>query len=188
VFSPNYPYDGVATGESNKMFDYADFLLGYRSTTGLSSSPIANIRDWGFSGYLQDDWKVSHRLTVNLGLRYEFYTPIYEANNQLSNFDLSTKAIKLATSSDPYTVNPNTKDFGPRVGAAFTLSHDNRGARGLWHQLFALEPHRFQLPDHERAVRHHNAGICLPRPLDILKHPERVHDQFRQLLTQRHKL
>jgi hypothetical protein len=133
VFSSNYPYDGVATGTSNKMFDYADFLLGYRSTTGLSNSPIANIRDWGFSGYLQDDWKVSRRLTVNLGLRYEFYTPIYEASNHLSNFDLTTKAIKLATSGDPYTVNPNTKDFGPRVGAAFTLTHNTvlRGGFGV---------------------------------------------------------
>ena len=133
VFSSNYPYDGVATGTSNKMFDYADFLLGYRSTTGLSNSPIANIRDWGFSGYLQDDWKVSRRLTVNLGLRYEFYTPISEANNHLSNFDLTTKAIKLATSGDPYTVNPNTKDFGPRVGAAFTLTHNTvvRGGFGI---------------------------------------------------------
>ncbi len=133
VFSPNYPYDGVPTGESNKMFDYADFLLGYRSTTGLSNSPISQIRDWGFSGYLQDDWKVSRRLTLNLGLRYEFYTPIYEAKNQLSNFDLTTKTIKPATSSDRYTVNPNTKDFGPRVGAAFTLTHNTvlRGGFGI---------------------------------------------------------
>ncbi|MGD0157377.1 MAG: carboxypeptidase regulatory-like domain-containing protein [Terracidiphilus sp.] len=133
VFSPNYPYDGVATGESNKMFDYADFLLGYRSTTGLSNSPISAICDWGFSGYLQDDWKVNRRLTVNLGMRYEFYTPIYEANNKLSNFDLTTKTMKLATSGDRFTVNPNTKDFGPRVGAAFTLTRDTvlRGGFGI---------------------------------------------------------
>ncbi len=91
AFSPNYPYDGRATATSNKMYDYADFLQGYRSTTGLSNSPIANIRDWGFSGYVQDDWTVNRRLTLNLGLRYEFYTPIYEANNQLSNFNPTTR-------------------------------------------------------------------------------------------------
>jgi hypothetical protein len=133
VFSANYPYDGVATSTSNRMFDYADFLLGMRSTTGLSNSPIANIRDWGFSGYVQDDWKVNKRLTVNLGLRYEFATPIYEANNQMSNFNITTKTMTLASSGNPYTINSNKKDFGPRVGAAFSLDNKTvlRGGFGI---------------------------------------------------------
>jgi hypothetical protein len=122
-----------ADAQTNKMFDYADFLLGYRSTTGLSNSPVSNIRDWGFSGYLQDDWKVNKRLTVNLGLRYEFATPIYEANNQLSNFDIVTKTMRLAGPGNRYTVYSNKKDFGPRVGAAFTLTHNTvlRGGFGI---------------------------------------------------------
>jgi hypothetical protein len=133
AYSPNYPYDGVATAETNKMFDYADFLLGYRAEIGLSNSPVAQIRDWGWAGYLQDDWKVNSRLTLNLGLRYEFATPIFEANNQLSNFNPTTKGMKLASSSDRYTVNPNTADFGPRVGAAFALDRATafRGGFGI---------------------------------------------------------
>jgi hypothetical protein len=134
VFQSNYPYDGVATSTSNKMFDYADFLLGMRSTTGLSNSPIANIRDWGFSGYVQDDWKVNKRLTVNLGLRYEFATPIYEANNQLSNFNPANPGTMiLASSGNRYTINSNKKGFGPRVGAAFTLDNKTvlRGGFGI---------------------------------------------------------
>ena len=124
------------------MYDYADFLLGYRAEIGLSNSPIANIREWGFSGYLQDDWKVNHRLTVNLGLRYEYGTPLYEADNQLSNFNLTTynpttynttQPIALASSSDRYTVNPNKEDFGPRFGAAYSLTHNTvlRGGFGI---------------------------------------------------------
>ncbi|MGA3011105.1 MAG: carboxypeptidase regulatory-like domain-containing protein [Terracidiphilus sp.] len=119
--------------ETTKMFDYADFLLGYRAEIGLSNSPIANIREWGFSGYLQDDWKVNHKLTVNLGLRYEYGTPLYEANNQLSNFNLTTQTIVLASSSDRYTIDPNKEDFGPRVGAAYSLDSKTviRGGFGI---------------------------------------------------------
>jgi hypothetical protein len=128
--------------ESTKMYDYADFLMGYRAEIGLSNSPIANIREWGWSGYVQDDWKVNKRLTVNLGLRYEYGTPLYEANNQLSNFNLTTfnpttynttTPIVLASSSDRYTVNPNREDFGPRFGAAYSLGSKTvlRGGFGI---------------------------------------------------------
>ena len=133
---------GVLTTEAKKMFDYADFLLGYRAEIGLSNSPIAQIREWGFSGYVQDDWKVNKRLTLNLGLRYEYGTPLYEANNQLSNFNLTAfnpdtyntaTPIALASSSDRYTVDPNKEDFGPRFGAAFSLNSKTvlRGGYGI---------------------------------------------------------
>ena len=58
---------------------------------------------------------------------------IYEAKNQLSNFNPSSMSMKLASSSDRYTVNPNTRDFGPRVGAAFalTINHMLRGGFGI---------------------------------------------------------
>ena len=136
------PGTSPADFESTKMYDYADFLLGYRAEVGLSNSPIAQIREWGMSGYVQDDWKVNRRLTVNLGLRYEYGTPLYEANNQLSNFNLTTfnpdtynttTPIALASSSDRYTINPNKKDFGPRFGAAFSVDNKTvlRGGFGI---------------------------------------------------------
>jgi hypothetical protein len=128
--------------QSTKMYDYADFLLGYRAEIGLSNSPIANIREWGWSGYVQDDWKVNKRLTVNLGVRYEYGTPLYEANNQLSNFNLTNfnpdtynanYPIVLASAADRYTVSPNKADFGPRFGAAYSLNSKTvlRGGFGI---------------------------------------------------------
>jgi hypothetical protein len=124
---------GPVTAETEKMFNYADFLLGYRAEIALANPTVANIREWSWAGYLQDDWKVNKRLTLNLGLRYEFATPIYEANNRLSNFDTTTQTMKLASSSDRYTVNPNTKDFGPRLGAAYSLDRATvlRGGFGI---------------------------------------------------------
>ena len=124
---------GAETSQTQKMFDYADFLLGYRYGMALSNSPIANIRDWGLYGYVQDDWKVNHRLTVNLGLRYEFATPIYEANNQMANFNITTETMTLASSGNRYTINSNKEDFGPRVGAAYSLDNKTvlRGGFGI---------------------------------------------------------
>jgi len=124
---------GSQTSQTQRMFDYADFLFGYRYGMALSNAPVANIRDWGLYGYVQDDWKVNKRLTVNLGLRYEFATPIYEANNQMSNFNITTQTMTLATSSNRYTINSNKKDFGPRVGAAFSLNNKTvlRGGFGI---------------------------------------------------------
>jgi hypothetical protein len=124
---------GSQTSQTQKMFDYADFLLGYRYGMALSNAPVANIRDWGVNGYVQDDWKVNKRLTVNLGLRYEFATPIYEATNQMSNFNIATETMTLASSGNRYTINSNKEDFGPRVGAAFSLTRNTalRGGFGI---------------------------------------------------------
>jgi hypothetical protein len=128
-----YGFYGTQTADTEKIFDYADFLLGYRAEIALSSPNIANIREWSWAGYVQDDWKVSNRLTLNLGLRYEFATPIFEASNHLSNYDPTTQTMKLATSGDRYTVNPNHKDFGPRLGAAYSLDKSTvvRGGFGI---------------------------------------------------------
>ena len=124
---------GPVTAVTEKMFDYADFLLGYRAEIALANPTIANIREWSWADYVQDDFKVNKRLTLNLGLRYEFATPIFEANNRLSNYDTTTQTMKLASSSDRYTINPNTKDFGPRLGAAFSLNQATvlRGGFGI---------------------------------------------------------
>lgn len=111
----------ATTTENMRMLDYANFLLGYQAEMGLASPTISQLRDWGWSGYLQDDWKVSHKLSVNLGLRYEFNTPIYEASNNMANFDPATQSIVQASSGNRYLINPNTKDFGPRLGASFSL-------------------------------------------------------------------
>jgi hypothetical protein len=132
-YCPSTFSHGTQTAESWKMFDYADFLLGYQYEIAQSSPMIANIRDWSWAGYVQDDWKLSRRLTLNLGLRYEFATPIFEANNKLGNFDPNSLSVVTASASDRYTVNPNTKDFGPRLGFAYSLTDKTvvRGGFGI---------------------------------------------------------
>src|SRR5262249_12000197 len=72
--------------------------------------------------YVQDDWKLTDRLALNLGLRYEYATPYYERDNRLFNFDPATTTMISASDggiSDRSLVNPDRNDFAPRLGFAF---------------------------------------------------------------------
>jgi len=91
--------------------------------------------------YAQDDWRVRSELTLNMGLRYEFVTPVWESHNELSNFSPTTQQLVLASSGSLYNralVNPNRLNFAPRFGFAFTLDSRTvvRGGYGLSYQQF----------------------------------------------------
>ncbi len=128
-FNPQYGQDRyggqfarpVGQG-SNNLFNLADFLLGARSSYSLNNEIVLNYRQRMHFAYLQDDWKVSNRLTLNLGMRYEFATPQYEAENRLSNFDPTTNSLIFAREGSLYDralVNPDRNNWAPRVGFAY---------------------------------------------------------------------
>jgi outer membrane receptor protein involved in Fe transport len=78
-------YDGHFTGSPGVAYTgsgVADFLADYMNTNYLSSFTEPNLGRWYRSVYAQDDWKTSRRLTVNLGLRYDFYQPPIERNDR----------------------------------------------------------------------------------------------------------
>jgi outer membrane receptor protein involved in Fe transport len=91
-------------------------------------------RTWEPSAYVQDDWRAKKWLTLNLGVRYEIFTPFTEAHKQQSNFNSKTLSVEQASSSNP-TMGVNTEyhDFSPRIGFAATLKHDLvvRGGFGI---------------------------------------------------------
>lgn len=105
-------------------FNISDFLFGARSAYSITNSTVIHYRQRMHFGYVQDDWKVTPKLTVNAGLRYEFSTPQYEADNRLSNFDASTNKIFLAKEGsifDRSTVQPDRNNFAPRLGIAYSI-------------------------------------------------------------------
>jgi hypothetical protein len=105
-------------------YNLADFIFGARSEYQLVNFYIAQYRQVMNYGYFQDDWKVSPKLTLNLGLRYEYATPQWEADNRLSNFDpVSNRLIpaKSGAIADRAQVNPDRNNFGPRIGLAYSL-------------------------------------------------------------------
>ena len=77
---------------------YADFLYGDPQTAMLSNRFVVNQKWYWFDFFAQDDLKVSSRLTLNLGVRYDFSSPVWEGNNHLSNFNpAGTGSIIMAS-------------------------------------------------------------------------------------------
>jgi hypothetical protein len=125
----------VTAGASN-LYNLADFMLGLRSQYALSNVLVANLRQNMHFAYLQDDVRMNGRLTLNLGLRYEYATPQWEKDNVLSNWDPDARTMIQASDGSIYDrtlVDPDRNNWGPRLGFAYTLTPRTvlRGGWGL---------------------------------------------------------
>jgi hypothetical protein len=93
-------------------------------------------RLWEPSAYLQDDWHATPTLTLNLGVRYDVFTPFTEAHNAISNFDPATASIVVANQNgvNQYAgLNPTWTNVAPRIGFAYTVTPGTvlRGGFGI---------------------------------------------------------
>ena len=142
TFSGAYsrPYTAGRTTQTANTDNYvADFLWGASSAYSLSSYFVAQLRTKSHFAYVQDDWKVSPKLTLNVGLRYEYGSPYSEAQNRQTNFVPSLAAgnpkgaFVQATDSNKYTISPDKNDFGPRFGFAYAPDEKTavRGGFGI---------------------------------------------------------
>ncbi len=82
---------------------------------------LPGMRYWELAGYLQDDWKVASKLTLNIGLRYELDTTVREIDNRMANFDVTTGKIMIAgfNSNEQNNIRPDKNNVGPRFGFAW---------------------------------------------------------------------
>ncbi|MGO9775145.1 MAG: TonB-dependent receptor domain-containing protein [Terracidiphilus sp.] len=139
---------GTACPNTSNQADtyFADFLFGASRTFSLATYYITHIYQTMDSTYAQDDWKITPKLTFNLGVRWEYGSPWSERDNNISNFDPATGTMLTlqpgytAASSPlcgavaciaPYSgggvygktlLNPNFGDYAPRVGFAYALT------------------------------------------------------------------
>jgi len=114
----------------NTGFSFASFVLGYPTTVtrGLMQGVVGERRP-EYGAYIQDDWRVNSKLTLNLGLRYDLFVPYVEVFDRQSNFETSTG--KFVVASDNATINgievgrqlqtTPKKDFAPRFGFAYDV-------------------------------------------------------------------
>lgn len=106
---------------NNNLYNLADFMFGARSQYEFATLAVAQMRQRFHYAFIQDDFKVTRKLTLNLGLRYEFGTPYWEKENRLSNYDPVTNSIVLASDDDRSLVDPDFNNFSPRLGFAYNI-------------------------------------------------------------------
>jgi hypothetical protein len=123
----------------------ASFLLGSLDMEQISTTNFISTTKLGMAFYAQDDWKVTPKLTVNLGLRYELFSPIGEKFGRQSNYIFDTNTLQIPAGPNENTPLPNgfttqfptTKvvrgqvdqymipwdktDIGPRIGIAYNV-------------------------------------------------------------------
>jgi hypothetical protein len=134
------------TGSRDNQF--AEFLLGLATGAQVSVEPFATrMNNWWHAYYFQDDWKISPNLTLNFGLRYEFYKPPIQ-RGKATNFDLAGFVPvrqtfygfpDIANTADrpPALVYSDKNDFGPRFGFAYLVPKVRdmvvRGGYGIYY-------------------------------------------------------
>ncbi|HLJ89000.1 MAG TPA: carboxypeptidase regulatory-like domain-containing protein [Candidatus Angelobacter sp.] len=141
-------FTGIFTGcskaqcpTSSGSISYADGLLGLVQSTQLTNVFFVDQRLWMASGFGQDDWKVTRKLTLNLGLRYDFASPVTEGQNRMANFNPATDSLTFASGGSLQNrglVKPYKTAFGPRLGFACSLFDNTvvRGGYGIYYTLF----------------------------------------------------
>lgn len=130
---------GTVTGctvNSNTGFDVASFLLGSATTKtrNLFDASTYTEKRPEYSLYVQDDYRVNSKLTLNLGLRWDLYQPWIEVDDRQSNFDEATGTFVVASdnavvngvSVGRYLQTYSKSDFGPRFGFAYDVSGTGR--------------------------------------------------------------
>ncbi|HEV2444913.1 MAG TPA: carboxypeptidase-like regulatory domain-containing protein, partial [Candidatus Sulfopaludibacter sp.] len=150
----NFGFTGAATGAPGGAvgFDFADFLLGQPDTSSIAyGNADKYFRNSWFDAYVNDDWRITTKLSLSLGLRWEYQAPVYELYGRLVNLD-------VGQNYGGFTTLCATPPATPTSGGAC----DSAGSAGLPNSLVRTNPHEFQpriglawrpFPKHSTVVR-----------------------------------
>ncbi|MEQ1641829.1 MAG: TonB-dependent receptor [Pyrinomonadaceae bacterium] len=128
-------------GAASTGFEQADLLIGFVCNYQIGP-PFGTVgtRNWENGFFAQDDWKVNSKLTLNLGLRYEYFTNPTEGYGRQANFDLATGRLIVASDNKDALTDTDRNNFGPRIGFAYDLKGDGKGTiRGGYGVFYFLD-------------------------------------------------
>jgi outer membrane receptor protein involved in Fe transport len=131
----NVGFNGQFTGNA-----VADMLLGYARQAELSNVHIVNQRRQAYAFFVQDDWRPTSRLTLNLGLRYDFMSPAYERDDRMANFDPAGGSLVYAAPGsleERALVKADRNNLAPRLGFVYQVAETTvvRGGYGVFYNF-----------------------------------------------------
>ncbi len=103
----------------------------------LQGNPLRRVNQWASSYFVQDDWHLRPTLTVNLGLRYNYLTPMREAHGLLASFDPSQGLIQQGVNGTNTIYNADPNDWSPRVGFAWNPGSGRTVVRGGFNIMYS---------------------------------------------------
>ncbi|HSZ21037.1 MAG TPA: TonB-dependent receptor [Candidatus Acidoferrum sp.] len=123
----------TANGKGSIRFsNLTNFLEGNIRSTGtlsqiLTGNPERHLSNQGYAAFMQDDWHIKPRLTLNLGLRYEIQTVLKDRDNQLGNFDPnSPTGLVQVGFGETSAYHGDHNNFSPRVGFAWDVQGNGK--------------------------------------------------------------
>jgi Carboxypeptidase regulatory-like domain/TonB-dependent Receptor Plug Domain/TonB dependent receptor len=166
-------FDGSITNHGNAgnaTTGLADFLLGQIKTGSYEQPmPPTGRRNWNLGIFAQDDYKVTPKLTLNLGLRWEYESPLTIAHNIYSRFDPATGQMLVAGLNASSSLNINTpkNDISPRIGLAYGIDQKTviRAAFGTFFgTIFQNLGGQVAFPGYDNNISYNNLGTAVPQP------------------------
>ena len=153
-FNGTYSFTGQYTRNSSTLAGgsgIADFLLGDAASSSISNLAYLQFRTPWTHFFVQDDWKVSRHLTLNIGLRYELSPPPVEKNNKISNFNIDgnpadPQLVVAGSQGNSYDdralQTTHHLQFAPRFGFAYSLPDEKtviRGGYGIFYSNIIMQ-------------------------------------------------
>jgi hypothetical protein len=138
-YSPGFPVGNFAFSGAYTGYGLADFLYGRPISSELDVTKFFSMQRFQPTVYIQDNWRVTPKLTLNLGLRDDLVTPWGERADRLSGFVPTGGGTLVMLGTPPYYGNTITRgrytNWGPRVGFAYSLDSRTviRGGGGIFY-------------------------------------------------------